>query len=146
MRSLRNRLAFFFFAITFVAFGALYLYVAPGLRSRLENEKLKALAAAARRYSGPIVRTVGGAVDAGTVRARVDDASQLSGYRVTLLLVIDTQSGAQYSLQADSGNPVTQPLRFPVFQHIFQRLVIVSSHHVSRVDLCACGDAAGSGA
>ncbi len=41
--SLRNRLAFVFFAITLVAIAALYLYVAPGLRSRLVDERLTQL-------------------------------------------------------------------------------------------------------
>ena len=36
--SLRNRLALVFFAITFVAIAVLYLYVAPGLQSRLVDE------------------------------------------------------------------------------------------------------------
>ena len=45
--SLRNRLALVFFAITFVAIGVLYLYVAPGLETRLISEKLQALAGAA---------------------------------------------------------------------------------------------------
>ena len=38
--SLSNRLALVFFAITLLAVGALYLYVAPGLQSRLTGEKL----------------------------------------------------------------------------------------------------------
>src|SRR5437764_80389 len=46
-RSLRNRLALAFFAITFVAIVVLYVYVAPGLRSRLLSERLNELEAAA---------------------------------------------------------------------------------------------------
>ena len=56
--SLRNRLAFVFFAITLVAIAALYLYVAPGLRSRLVNERLTQLATAARRDSFQIVPAI----------------------------------------------------------------------------------------
>jgi signal transduction histidine kinase len=115
VRSLRNRLASFFFAITFVAFGALYLYVVPGLRSRLESEKLKALAATAQLYSGAIGAAISGGAGNTTVRSRVDAASGDSGDRVTLLLVEQTQSGPQFSLQADSGNPATERLGFPVF-------------------------------
>ena len=40
--SLSNRLAVVFFAITALAIGVLYLYVAPGLQSRLMGEKLDA--------------------------------------------------------------------------------------------------------
>ena len=57
--SLRNRLALVFFVITLVAIAALYLYVAPGLQSRLVDQKLSELSVAAQRYSGQIVRTVG---------------------------------------------------------------------------------------
>ncbi len=52
--SLRNKLALVFAAITFVAIGGLYLYVAPGLQDRLMHEKLTELAAAARKDSGPV--------------------------------------------------------------------------------------------
>ena len=38
--SLRNRLALVFFAITLLAVVAMYLYVAPGLQSRLMSQKL----------------------------------------------------------------------------------------------------------
>ena len=50
--SLRNRLALVFFVITLVAIAALYLYVAPGLQSRLVDQKLSELSVAAQRYSG----------------------------------------------------------------------------------------------
>ena len=57
--SLSNKLALFFAAVTFLAIGVLYLYVAPGLQRRLVDEKLSQLAGSARRYSGPIAQTVG---------------------------------------------------------------------------------------
>ena len=50
--SLRNRLALVFFAITLLAIGVLYLYVAPGLQTRLMGEKLSELPTAARTHSG----------------------------------------------------------------------------------------------
>jgi signal transduction histidine kinase len=117
LRSLRNRLALLFFAVTFVAFAALYVYVAPGLNGRLERQKLNALAADAARYSGPIEATVGGSARPAMVGDRVDAAGLNSGDRVTLLLVVQTASGPQYSVQADSSNHLaTQPLAFPVFR------------------------------
>lgn len=103
-RSLRNRLALVFFAITLVAIAALYLYVAPGLRSRLVNERLNLLLGAARTDSAQIITTVGSSDPAPVVRARVDAAALASGDRVTLLLVDHTPSGVQLSLQADSSN------------------------------------------
>ncbi len=115
MRSLRNRLAFFFFAITFAAFGALYLYVVPGLRSRLESQKLNALAASAEQYSNGIGSAISGGAGNAEVRSRVDTASAESGDRVTLLLVVQSPGGPEFSLQADSGNPATERLAFPMF-------------------------------
>src|SRR5579884_299360 len=105
--SLRNRLALVFFAITLVAIGALYLYVAPGLRSRLLNERLRELAVSARRYSPPIAGTVGGPADLAELRARVDAASRGSQARVTLMSVSEAvqPSGPQLTLIADSANP-----------------------------------------
>jgi two-component system, OmpR family, sensor kinase len=116
MRSLRNRLAFVFFGITLIAIGALYLYVAPGLQTRLVDEKLNALASAAGRYSTPIKETVGGAFLPPDVRARVDAAALNSGDRVTLFSVGSAlaPSGPQLTTQADSSNQLAAPqLSFP---------------------------------
>ena len=102
--SLRNRLAFVFFAITLVAIAALYLYVAPGLRSRLVDERLTQLATSARRDSFQIVPAIrpGSRDPVGVVRQKVDAAGLASGDRVTLLLVTRTSGGIQLSVQADS--------------------------------------------
>mgnify|MGYP001321893957 CR=1 FL=1 len=102
-RSLRNRLALVFFAITLVAIAALYLYVAPGLRTRLINERLNELAGAARNDSAQLIQTVGSADPVNVVRAKVDAAALVSGERVTLLLVTRTPGGVQLSPQADSS-------------------------------------------
>src|SRR5436305_5790640 len=101
--SLRNRLALFFFAITLAAIGALYIYVAPGLQTRLVNERLTELGTDAQRGSPRIMRTVGSSLPLGTVRSRVDAASLASGDRVTLLLVNRGPSGPQLSALADSS-------------------------------------------
>jgi signal transduction histidine kinase len=102
-RSLRNRLALVFFAITLVAIAALYLYVAPGLRTRLIDERMSELASAARSDSAQIIKTVGSADSAAVVRSKVDAAALDSGDRVTLLLVTRTPEGVQLSPQADSS-------------------------------------------
>ena len=101
--SLRNRLALVFFAITLVAIAALYLYVGPGLRARLLDERMNELASAARADSGQIVRSVGSAESERVVRGHVDAAALASGDRVTLLLVSRTSSGVQLSIAADSS-------------------------------------------
>src|SRR5947209_817347 len=102
-RSLRNRLALAFFAITFVAIVVLYVYVAPGLRSRLISERLNELAAAATGTSRQIASTVGSPEPLGQVVVKVDAAALASGDRVTLLLVTRTAGGIQLSPQADSS-------------------------------------------
>ena len=113
--SLRNRLVLFIFAITLAAIGALYLYVAPGLQTRLVNERVAELSADARRESPRIVRTVGTSLPLATVRARVDAASLATGDRVTLLLVTRTPGGPQFSALADSSKQgASAQLRFTI--------------------------------
>jgi two-component system OmpR family sensor kinase len=115
--SLRDRLVLVFFGITVLAFAALYLYVSPGLHSRLLDARLHSLAAAAREYSGPVADTVGSSATGAVVRARVDEASRRSQSRVTLLAVsmAARPSGPQLTALADSSTPSTTPnLGYPV--------------------------------
>src|SRR5579884_2648154 len=79
--SLRNRFTLVIFAITLLAIAALYLYVAPGLRTRLVNERLNDLLAAARAHSGEIIRTVGSNEPRQVVRGTVNAAALRSGDR-----------------------------------------------------------------
>jgi len=101
--SLSNRLALVFFAITALAIGALYLYVAPGLQSRLMGEKLTALATTARTHSGRLERAVGSSTPLPTVRRLVNQTAGISGNRVSLLSVNVVQGSIQLSKLADSG-------------------------------------------
>ncbi len=105
--SLSNRIALFFSAITFVAIAVLYVYVAPGLQTRLVSRKLDGLAADARRLSGPIADTVGSPDTFGQIRTRVNAAALASGSRVALLSVSEAvvPGGPQLSALADSTNP-----------------------------------------
>ncbi len=113
--SLANKLALVFFAVTLLAIAALYMYVAPGLQTRLLDEKFQALASAARKNSLPVAKAVESSVSLRGVRREVDDAARDSGNRVTLLSVAQVQGGLQVSLEADSSTPVTaQALGFPV--------------------------------
>jgi signal transduction histidine kinase len=102
-RSLRNRLALAFFAITFAAIAVLYVYVAPGLRNRLISERLSELEAATTSTSAQIVRTVGSPEPFQQVVTTVDAAALASGDRVVLLLVTQTRGGIELSLLADSS-------------------------------------------
>jgi two-component system OmpR family sensor kinase len=112
--SLRNRLVLFFFAVTLLAIGALYLYVVPGLQSRLVSSRLNQLATDAQRDSGRIADTVGTSLPLPAVIDRVDSASLASGDRVTLLLVTRADGRPQLSPLADSSKTgATVPLSFP---------------------------------
>jgi signal transduction histidine kinase len=100
--SLSNRLALVFFAITLLAVGALYVYVAPGLQSRLMGEKLSALGTSAQTHSTQIRKAVGGSTPLPRVRQIVNQTANASGDRVTLLSVNRSQGATQLSRQADS--------------------------------------------
>jgi two-component system OmpR family sensor kinase len=112
--SLSNRLAVVFFAITALAIGALYMYVAPGLQSRLMGEKLSALAATAQSHSGKLGRAVGSSTPLPDVRRLVNQTAGISGDRVTLLSVNVAQGSIQVSKLADSGTGSGPALPFRI--------------------------------
>jgi signal transduction histidine kinase len=101
--SLSNRLALVFSAIVFVALAVLYLYVAPGLQSRVLSDQLTQLARDGISHSRPIARTVGSSVPLSTVQNRVNAAALATGDRVTLLLVNRVPAGRELSTLADSS-------------------------------------------
>ncbi len=101
--SLSNRLALVFSAIVFVALAVLYLYVAPGLQSRVLSDQLSELARAGTSHSESIARTVGSSVPLSTVQERVNAAALATGDRVTLLLVNRVPGGSELSTLADSS-------------------------------------------
>ncbi|MBB4661095.1 sensor histidine kinase [Conexibacter arvalis] len=93
MRSLRNRLAFLFFAITLAAIGALYLYLAPQLESRLRDEKIAQLEAAAQQTSAEIGRTIDSEEGFDAIAELVRDAADAANARITLFHVYTTAGG-----------------------------------------------------
>jgi two-component system, OmpR family, sensor kinase len=116
--SLSNRLALVFFAITLLAVGSLYLYVAPGLQSRLMGEKLSQLSGTARDHSGEIRATVGSSTPVRVVRQIVARTASATGDRVTLLSVNRVSGTLQLSTQADSGN--SAPGAHPDYELAYQ--------------------------
>ncbi len=124
--SLSNRLAMVFFAITALAIGALYLYVAPGLQSRLMGEKLTALAVTAHTHSGKLGRAVGSSTPLPAVRRLVNQTAGTSGDRVTLLSLNYVQGAIQLSQQADSGAGSGPALTFPIAYRAVARRRLVS--------------------
>ena len=113
MRSLRNRLAFLFFAITLAAIAVLYVYIAPQLQSRLRDEKLSQLQIAAQKTVSPIGTTVGADVSARFVDQLVRAASDGANARVTLLRVGRVGGQPQLTASADSSEPATPRLSAP---------------------------------
>ena len=101
--SLSTRLVLVFSAITCGALAVLYLYVAPGLQTRLLSDQLAQLASDGRVHSGAIARTVGSAEPLASVQDRVNAAALATGNRVTLLLVNQVPSGFELSALADSS-------------------------------------------
>jgi signal transduction histidine kinase len=113
--SLSNRLSLLFAAITLMAFAVLYLYVAPGLQTRLLDDQLAQLSNDAHAHSGAIARTVGSSVPLSSVQNRVNAAALATGDRVTLLLVNRVSGGSELSELADSSRrSATAALSFAV--------------------------------
>ena len=104
-----------FSAITFLALAALYVYVAPGLQTRLLSDQLSELTADAQHHSAAIARTVGSNDPLPVVQTHVNAAALATGDRVTLLLVNHVPSGAVLSELADSSRrSATAALSFAV--------------------------------
>jgi len=113
MRSLRNRLAFLFFAITLTAIAVLYLYVVPQLQSRLRDEKLSQLTAAARKTVPQIEPVVGSDMSSDEIRRIVRAASDGASARVTLLRVGRVGDEPSLTTVTDSSEPGLPVLSFP---------------------------------
>ena len=113
LRSIRTRLALLVFAITLVAVGFVYVYVAPPLESNLREQKLEALAGDAKRYSAPIVRARD--ADIQTLRQVVRRTGDRANARVTLLRVNRGSVGLETQVITDStGGADPQDLQFEV--------------------------------
>ena len=113
--SLRNRLTLVFSAITFLALAALYVYVAPGLQTRLISDQLSQLMVDGRRHSAQVARSVGSNEPLAVVQTHVNSAALATGDRVTLLLVNHVPSGPVLSDLADSSRrSATAALSFAV--------------------------------
>ncbi|HEX8974921.1 MAG TPA: HAMP domain-containing sensor histidine kinase [Solirubrobacteraceae bacterium] len=120
--SLSNRLTLIFGAIMLLSIGALYLYVAPGIQSRLLGAKLQELATSVSAHAGPLRRTVGSSTSLPEVRELVIRVAGASGDRITLLSVNEAQGSHQLAVVADSTNPAAAgELRFPLARRAIAR-------------------------
>lgn len=113
MRSLRNRLAFLFFAITLAAIAVLYLYVVPQLESRLRDEKLSQLTIAAQQSVRQIESTLGSDLPEGEVARVVRAAGDAANARVTLLRIGRVGGLPAPDTVADSSEPPVPELALP---------------------------------
>jgi two-component system, OmpR family, sensor kinase len=113
--SLRNRLALVFAVISFLAMAALYVYVAPGLQTRLLSDQLSELTTDSQHHSSAIAKTVGSNDPLAVVQTYVNAAALATGDRVTLLLVNHVPSGVGLSELVDSSlRSATAALSFDV--------------------------------
>jgi signal transduction histidine kinase len=113
VRSLRNRLAFLFFAITLAAIGVLYLYVVPQLQSRLRDEKLSQLEASAQQAIPSIVATLDRNVSSAEVTKVVRAASDTANARITLLRIGRVGGLPLPGTITDSSDPALPELALP---------------------------------
>ena len=113
LRHLRTRLALVVFAITLVAVGFVFVYVAPSLEDTLTDQKLDALATTAERVSAPVIALRNAEIPA--VERAVQRAADRSAARVTLLRVSRGSLGVQTEVVADStGAGAESDLQFEV--------------------------------
>ena len=110
MRSIKNRLALLFFALTLGAVGVMYGYVIPQLESTLRNEKLRTLAEYTRIYSDGIVVALRDG-NANQINGAVARAAERASARVTLFAV-STGTRFQVYAQSDSTSEIDLAGRF----------------------------------
>ncbi|HWC87252.1 MAG TPA: HAMP domain-containing sensor histidine kinase [Solirubrobacteraceae bacterium] len=122
-----------------MAIALLYMYVAPGLRSRLLGDQLSSLATAARRTSSTIEQTIGSSLGGPEVQSIVERAGLMSGDRVTLLSVSFAGGRPQLSAFADSSlsHVTTEDLRFGPAQR-----AAASGRMATGVEMAATGTVA----
>jgi signal transduction histidine kinase len=85
LRSLRNKLALLFFAITAAAFAGIYFYVVPQLQTKLEDRQLSDLRRVAAGSRPALRGLFSGDVGAKQVDQRVRSVADAADARVTLL-------------------------------------------------------------
>src|SRR3954453_19496213 len=104
--TLTYRLTLGFFIITLAALGVVFSYVLPTLETRLRQEKLDAVARAARPYGPDLRGSFKPAYAAKQVSGLVSDVAQLANARITLLNVGGGPSRTQLIAVADSAGQV----------------------------------------
>jgi len=101
--SLTAKLSLVFFSIPLLAIAALYLYVAPGLQSRLIHSKLDELRTTATARTAALRRSVGSSTPLPEVRRLVMSISESTSDRVLLVAVNEVDGHPQLVTQMDSA-------------------------------------------
>jgi signal transduction histidine kinase len=100
--SLSGKLSLVFFSIPLLAIAALYLYVAPGLQTRLIDSKLTELQHAAIGRTAQLRASVGSSTPLPRVRRMVSAIAASTSNRVMLLSVNEVDGRSQLVTQMDS--------------------------------------------
>jgi signal transduction histidine kinase len=101
--SLAGKLSLVFFSIPALAIAAIYLYVAPGLQTRLINSKLDQLRWTATSRTAELRASVGSSMPLPQVRRLVMSISESTSNRVMLLSVNEVGGMPQLVTQMDSA-------------------------------------------
>ncbi|HEY3774164.1 MAG TPA: HAMP domain-containing sensor histidine kinase [Solirubrobacteraceae bacterium] len=101
--SLTGKLSLVFFSIPALAIAAIYLYVAPGLQTRLINSKLDELRRTATARTADLRASVGSSMPLHEVRRLVMSISESTSNRVMLLSVNEVGGRPQLVTQMDSA-------------------------------------------
>ncbi len=101
--SLAGKLSLVFFSIPALAIAAIYLYVAPGLQTRLINSKLDQLRTTAASRTAELRASVGSSMPLHEVRRLVMSISESTSNRVMLLSVNEVGGVPQLVTQMDSS-------------------------------------------
>jgi two-component system, OmpR family, sensor kinase len=95
LRSLRNKLAFLFFAITAAAFAVIYFVVVPQLESNLESRRLQDLRHSAVQGRAPLQELLAAEASAPKIDRSVRAVADATDSRVTLLSWRESLAGPQ---------------------------------------------------
>ena len=111
LRSLQNKLALLFLAITAIAFAAAIFVVLPRLTTQLQEERLVDLERVARSSAPSLERVVGENVTRNDVDELVRAVGDTTGSRVTLLSIqrSSTQGPQPYVLSDSNARPEVEP-------------------------------------
>jgi signal transduction histidine kinase len=116
LRSLRNKLALLFFAITAAAFAVIYFYVVPQLETKLRDRQQEDLAQQAADIQPQLQNTLRGDVRAGRIDRLVRAVADSTDARVSLFNTTRTVVGPQgdgrdlrFGIRTDSSEQRAYP-------------------------------------